>query len=335
MQTHLIIPLALMGLFSVGSAYAMTNTQAKQLASAAYKRDTVDLIALESAAKSGDSAAQLWLGVYWGAKKDYAKANHWYEKAADQDNVSAENNLGNSYCYGQGVPQDYAEANHWYEKAADQGDAKAEYDLGIAYYHGQGVPQDDKIAVMWWKKVAAQGGSIGRLAQNSIDSVGRGIDYKANNYLSLVDLFNVSPYANKGKRHHIYFSKVVQSISGHDDLLDFQGSYYIAKFKEYAPQKGDFISGYCYGLGATQYQSVTNELKVVPHVLFYKFKAYNLSTPYGQKMSITLLKEQLFEGMSEISSNDTESKASISALHSLAKLSPNAADRAAMSNSEQ
>ncbi|WP_226832603.1 hypothetical protein [Acidithiobacillus sulfurivorans] len=69
MKARIVIPLALMGLFSVGSAYAMTNTQAKDLEMAAAKGNTTGLAKLESAAKSGDAAAQLWLGVYWSAKK--------------------------------------------------------------------------------------------------------------------------------------------------------------------------------------------------------------------------------------------------------------------------
>ncbi len=371
MNNRIVISLVLIGLFSVSNAYAMTSMQAKQLAMAAYKRDTVDLIALESAAKSGDSNAQFWLGAYWIAKKDYAKANqwfekaaaqgnadaenslgnayyhgygvfqdyakanYWYEKAAAQGNVDAENNIGSAYAEGQGMPQNYVKAIHWYKKAAENGNVSAEYNIGVLYNYGHGVPQNTKTAIKWWKKAAVQGGEYGEMAQHDINAVDGKVSSESDHYLSLVDLFKASPYANKGKKYHIYFSKVVQSISKHDDLLDFQGSYYMAKFKGYAPQKGDFISGYCYGLGATQYQSVTNELEVVPHVLFYQFNAYNLGTPYGQEMSITLLKEQIFEGMSEMSSTDTESKASISALHSLATLSPNAADRAVMRNRGQ
>ena len=89
MRARIVIPLALMGLFSVGSAYAMTSTQAKQLAIAAGHGNAADLAKLESAAKSGDA--------------------------------EAENSLGNVYYYGEGVPQDSMTAITWWKKAAAHG----------------------------------------------------------------------------------------------------------------------------------------------------------------------------------------------------------------------
>jgi TPR repeat protein len=40
------------------------------------------------------------------------------------------------YFRGHEVPQDYAQADYWYEKAADQGLANAEYAIGDLYYYG-------------------------------------------------------------------------------------------------------------------------------------------------------------------------------------------------------
>jgi len=57
--------------------------------------------------------------------------------------------LGNSYCYGHGVPQDYKKAYYWYRLAARQGYAKAQSNLGVLYYRGQGVPQDYEVAYKW------------------------------------------------------------------------------------------------------------------------------------------------------------------------------------------
>ncbi len=39
---------------------------------------------------------------------------------AEKGDVDAQNNLGEMYGKGQGVPQDYAEAVKWYRKAADR-----------------------------------------------------------------------------------------------------------------------------------------------------------------------------------------------------------------------
>ena len=311
-------------------AEAITNTDAKNLAIDAYKGNIASLHQLEKFANNGSVYAQKLLGNYYDLKKNYAKSFQWFRKAADQGYAPAEKDLGVLYlkghglpknnskgiywieksadqgyapaeaaiCFlyynGDGVPKDGVESMKWCHKAADQGDAIAEYFFGVANYVGYAsVPKNYKKAIYWLKKSAAQGYSP---AEKELDHIG----YTHHHHLSLIDLFNVSPYSNKGKRYHIYFSKVVQSISEHNDLLEFQGNYYLASFNGNAPQKGDFISGYCSGLGATMYQSVTNKLQVVPHVFFYKFKAYNLNTPHGQEMSITLLKEQIFSGLSSM-----------------------------------
>ena len=42
--------------------------------------------------------------------KDYAEANKWFRKAAEQGLADAQYNLGSAYCRGHGVKQDYASA---------------------------------------------------------------------------------------------------------------------------------------------------------------------------------------------------------------------------------
>ena len=76
---------------------------------------------------------------------------------AEQGNTSAQNNLGNMYSNGRGVPQDYAEAVRWSRLAAEQGNAVAQSNLGNMYAKGEGVPEDDVLAYMWWNLAAAQG----------------------------------------------------------------------------------------------------------------------------------------------------------------------------------
>ncbi len=60
-----------------------------------------------------------------GVRQDYQQAFAWYQKAAEQGNAGAQNNLGLMYYNGKGVEQDYIKALEWYQKAAEQGDAKA------------------------------------------------------------------------------------------------------------------------------------------------------------------------------------------------------------------
>jgi hypothetical protein len=54
------------------------------------------------------------------------------------------------------VPQDYAKAVAWYQKAADQGDAQAQNNLGAMYRAGQGVPQNDVAAYALYNLSAAK-----------------------------------------------------------------------------------------------------------------------------------------------------------------------------------
>jgi TPR repeat protein len=57
--------------------------------------------------------------------------------AVDQGIAAAQNNLGEMYQSGRGVPQrSDTEALKWYRLAADQGYARAQYDLGILYEVG-------------------------------------------------------------------------------------------------------------------------------------------------------------------------------------------------------
>jgi TPR repeat protein len=48
-----------------------------------------------------------------------------YQKAANQGNAAAQNNLGFLYEYGQGVIKDLAKATELYQKSADQGNQVA------------------------------------------------------------------------------------------------------------------------------------------------------------------------------------------------------------------
>ncbi|MDR2869348.1 MAG: hypothetical protein LBV04_02760 [Deferribacteraceae bacterium] len=112
-------------------------------------------------AEQGDAHAQNNLGnMYYqgkGVPQNYAKAMEWYTKAAVQGYAHAQNNLGTMYGDGTGVSQDYAKAVGWYTKAAEQGNAAAQKNLGYAYEIGQGISQDYAKAMEWYTKSAEQG----------------------------------------------------------------------------------------------------------------------------------------------------------------------------------
>lgn len=56
-----------------------------------------------------------------------------------------------------GVDQDYAMAIKWFEKAALQNNASAQYYLGVCYDSGYGVEKNEEEAMRWYRKAASQG----------------------------------------------------------------------------------------------------------------------------------------------------------------------------------
>ena len=121
----------------------------------------VDLQQLKKLAAQGNASAQNQLGQLYangrGVPQDYATARGWYEKAAAQGHTWAQNQLGQLYADGRGVPQNYKAAQQWWEQAALKGSAQAQFNLGQLYTNGRGVPQDYATARGWHEKAAAQG----------------------------------------------------------------------------------------------------------------------------------------------------------------------------------
>ena len=87
---------------------------------------------------------------------DPGEAVKWFTLAAQQGVVTAQNELGRMYRWGDGVETDYREAVKWYTEAAEAGDADAQYRLGVMYASGEGT-QDYSEAVKWWTLAAQQG----------------------------------------------------------------------------------------------------------------------------------------------------------------------------------
>lgn len=81
---------------------------------------------------------------------DYATALREWWPLAEQNNASAQSNLGLIYSQGRGVTQDYVEAAKWYRKAAEQGHVIAQSNLALMYAYGKGVPQDYVMAHLWF-----------------------------------------------------------------------------------------------------------------------------------------------------------------------------------------
>jgi hypothetical protein len=93
---------------------------------------------------------------------DHATALKTFQSLAAQGNAEAQNNLGELYAKGQGVPQDYAQARQWYEKAE-------------LYFAGLGVPQDYVRAYLWVSLAAVhmKGDEQKQAEENRNDVAGR------------------------------------------------------------------------------------------------------------------------------------------------------------------
>ena len=118
-------------------------------------------------AERGDAEAQFNLGLKFanaeGASPDYAQAEHWYLKAADQNHALAHFNLGMMHANGQGMPCDRAKSLVWIQKAADLGDAGAQYNLGVTHQRAvlnRASPNAARSridAYIWFRLAADQG----------------------------------------------------------------------------------------------------------------------------------------------------------------------------------
>ncbi|MDR2219999.1 MAG: sel1 repeat family protein [Methylobacillus sp.] len=106
-----------------------------------------------------------------GVPQDDNLAAYWYRKAAEgpnpywnrgeSGNAQAQNNLGNLYYEGRGVPvQDYEEAAFWYRKAAEQGEPNALLNLSDMYVAKRVGFSDDVLAYMLLSLAAAKGKDV-------------------------------------------------------------------------------------------------------------------------------------------------------------------------------
>ena len=99
------------------------------------------------------------------SRMSHGEASFSAQQKIGQNLAEVQNNLGNAYYTGKGVPQDFKEAAKWYRLAAEQGNAAAQFILGSLYYSGDGVPQDYAQAYAWLSISASQG------RQESVESL--------------------------------------------------------------------------------------------------------------------------------------------------------------------
>jgi len=112
---------------------------------------------------------------YGGVTKDDKTAINWYNQAASQGDLVAQNNLGVSFNTGRGVVQDMNIAVAWFQKAADHDFSRAQFNLALRYYHGEGVGQDYTKAVKWFRKAAENGYDAAQFSLGLIYDNGNGV----------------------------------------------------------------------------------------------------------------------------------------------------------------
>lgn len=134
-------------------------------ATAAPIQETTDVLA-----QRGNAEAQFSLGLRYatahGAAQDYAQAEHWYLKAADQNHPLAHFNLGIMHASGHGRPSNRATSLVWFQKAADLGDAGAQFRLGETHHRdvmsgAEANAGQSRIEAYKWFRLAANQGYRG------------------------------------------------------------------------------------------------------------------------------------------------------------------------------
>jgi TPR repeat protein len=105
-----------------------------------------------------------------GVPQDNKKAFENFERAADQGDPFAQNELAYLYAAGKGTKRYYTKELFWYKKAAGHGLASAQYNLGLMYLHGLGTESNKKEAVEWFRQSAEHGFEPARNALSKYSS---------------------------------------------------------------------------------------------------------------------------------------------------------------------
>lgn len=116
---------------------------------------------LRSAANSGHPFAMHDLALHLrhtGDQRSLAEAAHWYRLAAEVGGIGfagSQNNLGDMYENGHGLPKSPGDAIYWYVRSAMQGEPTAYLSLGLCFADGVGV-QIDPIEAAFWLLLAVR-----------------------------------------------------------------------------------------------------------------------------------------------------------------------------------
>jgi TPR repeat protein len=119
---------------------------------------------MEECAEAGEPAACFTMALWCAGKcdmpMDQKRSSRWlarFEELAENGNLEAQWDLGQSYRFGNLLPQNIERANYWLERAAEGGYGEAQHHLAWYYEFGQyGYPVDKVAAERWYKKAFEQ-----------------------------------------------------------------------------------------------------------------------------------------------------------------------------------
>ena len=132
-------------------------------------------LSTEADARKGDADAQFNLALRYqdgnGIERDFAKAAHWFNKAAKQGHAAAQYGLALMYGKGQGLQVDAVKSAYWNRQAAERGHQAAQFSLAGSYETGDGVPLDRQLAYVWFALAGAKGTKQDSAARNATGTI--------------------------------------------------------------------------------------------------------------------------------------------------------------------
>jgi len=114
---------------------------------------------LTQKAENGDLQAQLKLGYayLYGSDKlpsDYEKAFHFYQLAANQNDITGLNNLGTLYYNGLGISRNISKAIELFTKSAKLGNNEAATNLAFIYISGNDTEKNIPLGIKYFQQAA-------------------------------------------------------------------------------------------------------------------------------------------------------------------------------------
>lgn len=126
-----------------------------------FTRQQINTLIKDVEDKDYIKGCQFYAGI--GVDENKSEAFKYFEKAANNGNMIALNNVGVFYQNGIAVKQNRSEAFDCYNKAAKMGFAISQGNLSVCYQKGIGIKQNIDQAIYWYQKAAEQGYSSSHL----------------------------------------------------------------------------------------------------------------------------------------------------------------------------